>query len=258
MSKPVVLGYDRSAVSDLALEWAVTAARDRNVPLQVVVCWSVPATNFGAGMGASLETELVEELRSDAEAMLTEAVQKAAGMAPDLAVSGATIVGSPAASLVGLSEGAALLVVGSHGRGGFAGLLLGSVSRQVAAHAKCPVVVVREPSALDAQEVVVGVDGSPHALRALTFAFELASRRGLRLRVLHAWEVPPIGVIGAMPTLTPQELLDDIRTTPMSLWWRRSFMDPRSESWSVPRLRPPSWWSGPGGAAGSRGFCWAR
>lgn len=211
MSTPVVLGYDQSAISDLALEWAVAAASDRGVPLEIVVCWQAPAVTVGSGMGVSIETDVIDELRAEADQLLAGAVEKASGMAPDLTIHGEVMVSGPAAALVEKSKGAALVVVGSHGRGGFKGLLLGSVSRQVATHAKCPVAVIREPAKAGAKELVVGIDGSAPAMKALDFAFDYASRRHLRLHVLHAWEVPPIGAITSTPTITPQELLTDLK-----------------------------------------------
>jgi nucleotide-binding universal stress UspA family protein len=86
-------------------------------------------------------------------------------------------------------------VVGSRGHGGFAGLLLGSVSLVVAAQAESPVVVVRPAArrgdaAAEGGEVLLGVDGRKPNPAATAFAFEQADRRGLRLRALHAWTQP--------------------------------------------------------------------
>ncbi len=211
MSKPVVLGYDQSPISDLALEWAVQAAVLRGLPLEIMVCWQAPSATLGTGMGLALETDVIEELASEAESVLAAGIEKAQGMAPELTVRGEVAVSGPASALVERSKQASMVVVGSHGRGGFAGLLLGSVSRQVSTHGKCPVAVIREPAKAGSKEVVVGVDGSESALKALDFAFDLASRRHMRLLVLHAWEVPPIGAITATPTITPQELLTDLK-----------------------------------------------
>jgi len=211
MSKPVVLGYDQSPVSDLALEWAAQAALDRVVPLEIVVCWDPPATNIGAGMGVGVDTQVIAELRDEAEKFLATAIEKASGLAPDLSVRGEVMVSGAAAALVERSKSASMVVVGSHGRGGFAGLLLGSVSRQVAAHARCPVAVIREPAKVGAKAVIVGVDGSAPSVKALDFAFDYASRRHLTLHVMHAWEVPPIGTLSVTPTIKPQEILDDIK-----------------------------------------------
>lgn len=91
------------------------------------------------------------------------------------------------------------LVVGTHGRSGLKRLILGSVSRQVATHANCPTVVVRPSTASDPREVLVGLDGSDPSLRALNFAFNAASCRGLDLRVIVTW-VPPVDPITNVPS----------------------------------------------------------
>ncbi|MGW2219969.1 universal stress protein, partial [Nonomuraea sp. NPDC001684] len=80
--------------------------------------------------------------------------------------------------------------LGCRGRGGFAGALLGSVSTDVAGHARCPVVVVRGEHRPVRGEVVVGVGDSPECEPALADAFEQARLRGAALRVVHAWQLP--------------------------------------------------------------------
>lgn len=214
MTHPIVVGYDGSPASDLALEWAAKAAHDRHLPLRVLVTWTMPPVNL-SGLGVANESGLMEGLRSEAAGMAKNAIARAQEVSPDLEVTGEVAVSPPAAALVERSHDAGMIVVGSHGQGGFVGLLLGSVSRQVAAHANCPVVVVRKPGNPDAREVVVGVDGSKPALKALDFAYDYASRRGLRLRVVHTWEVPPIGAITGVPTFSPPELLQDIKGNEM-------------------------------------------
>ena len=82
-----------------------------------------------------------------------------------------------------------MVVVGSRGLGGFKGLLLGSVSRQLCEHAPCPVTVVRRSAPVDPvrlDTIMVGIDGSPHAIHALRFAGDLATRMEADLVVAHA------------------------------------------------------------------------
>jgi nucleotide-binding universal stress UspA family protein len=91
--------------------------------------------------------------------------------------------------LVGCSAEAGLVVVGHRGTGGFAGLLAGSVALHTAAHALCPVVVVRGTEAAPDAPVVVGVDGSPESREATEFAFAAAARRGVPLVAVCGWPV---------------------------------------------------------------------
>jgi nucleotide-binding universal stress UspA family protein len=126
-------------------------------------------------------------LREGAEALVNEAIE--AVRADDVTVTGETLGGPAAYTLLEASHGADMMVVGHRGRGGFAALLLGSVASTVAAHAHCPVVVVRPPAGQrpPAGLVLVGADGSPASGTAVAFAFEEADRRAAELGVLCAW-----------------------------------------------------------------------
>src|SRR5690606_7278539 len=86
-----------------------------------------------------------------------------------------------------------LLVVGARGLGGFKGLLLGSVSQRVLAEATCPVAVIRPDAEQGEGPVVVGVDASATARRAMQWAAGEARARGTTLRVVHAWNAPFVG-----------------------------------------------------------------
>ena len=135
-STRIVVGVDGSAASVDALRWAARQAELTGSSLDATISWHYP-TQYGSGI--YLETTDWPGL---AQATLTAALT-AAGT--DLAAdSTQTVVeGHPADVLVTASADADLLVVGSRGHGGFAGLLLGSVSEYVIAHAHCPVVVIR-------------------------------------------------------------------------------------------------------------------
>jgi nucleotide-binding universal stress UspA family protein len=104
--------------------------------------------------------------------------------------------GKPSVELLLLAADADQVVVGSRGHGGFATLLLGSTAAQVAAHAPCPVVVVRDGAAADGP-VVVGVDGSDPGDAALAYGFSFAARHGLPLRAVHAY--PNYALLPAYP-----------------------------------------------------------
>ncbi|URN03057.1 universal stress protein [Actinomadura madurae] len=104
--------------------------------------------------------------------------------------------GQAAARLIEAGDSADLIVLGPRGLGGFVGLVLGSVGAQVAAHAPCPVVIVRgEPVPPPEQgdgRVVVGVDGSPASREALAMAFTEADAQGWDVHAVVAWEEVPV------------------------------------------------------------------
>ncbi len=200
---PVVVGYDGSDGARRALTWAAQEAERRRAVLQVTVCtdWHPVSSPEAAGVlltapdlevvGQELADDAVARLRADHPGLRVRTEVRA--WAP------------PVPSLLAESERAQLLVLGSRGRGAFAGLMLGSTSAQVAVHAHCPVVVVRPPGpsggtggeAGAAQRgttggVVVGVDGSPAARAALAFAVETATQRGAALRAVRVWQVPSL------------------------------------------------------------------
>lgn len=217
MYSPIVVGYDGSPVSDLAVKWAAQTASIRGSDLHVVCVWNIPPTELGIGMGYSLNTQIVDVLRNEATAFLEQGVALAHEEAPDVTVGGQIHAGPVASTLVSAADEASMIVLGSHGRGGFTGMLLGSVSRQVAAHVDCPAVIVRPRHDPRAQEIVVGVDGSEACRNALEFAFDEARRRQYRLRVLHTWEVPPLRSILAVPKFTEPELIADFTEAEMQL-----------------------------------------
>lgn len=189
----VVVGVDGSAGSDAALEWAVDEAGRRRLPLHLV-----HATNIDYLVAAAMLNPL------DAPPVMDELVEaardKVRADAPDLRVSAEASTGAAAHDLVQRSEGAECVVVGAEGKTAVRGAL-GSVSLQVAMHAKCPVVVVRRNDAgTTGGPVVVGVDGSAVSFDALGHAFEQASLRGVPLQVVYAWWIEFVdGVVVTTP-----------------------------------------------------------
>lgn len=131
----VVVGVDGSERAQGALQWAIDEARRRHAVLEVVHAWHLPV-NTGMYAGTPVYPSSAEEVARD---VLTRAIDEedtfGVEVEPHLACA------SPARALLAAAERADLVVVGSRGLGGFKGLLLGSVSRQLAHRAPCPVVV---------------------------------------------------------------------------------------------------------------------
>lgn len=200
----VVVGFDGSATADRAMAWAAAEARVHGRRLTLLHALLPPVATGGLGMGLPPSLDLIDALERQAKDHLD---QIAAGMS-DLAVNTVVSIGAASAVLLEASETADLVVVGSRGRGGFRGLLLGSVGAQVAAHASCPVAVIRGPADAAASTVVVGIDGSPAAEAALTVAFDEASRHGWRLVALHAWDVPAYDLLVVPNAPVPIPLAD--------------------------------------------------
>lgn len=142
----IVVGVDGSIGAARALEFGATEAQLRGTQLRVVCAWRVPVPAYAGSMIApAIETDrFASAVREAAESQLDEVVREHDGLEVELVLR----EGSPTTVLLDEATRAELVVVGSRGRGGFSGLLLGSVSQQVAAHAACPVVVV-PPSVAD-------------------------------------------------------------------------------------------------------------
>jgi nucleotide-binding universal stress UspA family protein len=136
----ILVGVDGSPPSVEAFEWAAEEARRRGASLGVVHGWQAPSWLASAGPIAPVPVPLdYGAAREAADEVVARLVAQAP---PGVSVEPTVEPGIPAAVLVEQSGRADLLVVGSRGLGGFAGLLLGSVSQQCAHHAACPVVVV--------------------------------------------------------------------------------------------------------------------
>ena len=138
MTARIVVGVDGSAHARLALAQAVDEARRRDATVDAVYAYAPPvywsAPEFGVLIPRP-ESEVVE----DATQLLE---RELADVPADVTVEPVVVEGPAARALLETARGADLLVVGSRGRGGFMGLLLGSTSHQVVTHATCPVVVV--------------------------------------------------------------------------------------------------------------------
>lgn len=199
MTVPLVVGIDGSEASLEAVDWAVDEAVRHDVPLHLV-------------HAAATEDE--------ARDLVAVASERAIRSSSAVKLSSEVLHGDATSVLVDQGRNAFALVLGSRGLGDLAGLLLGSVSLSVAAHADCPVVVVRggaEHRAGRFGSVVVGVEEGEGSGTAVQFAFREAHARGCGLVAVHAWSVPvgnpgPPGLSGyALQAMQrpPAQVLDD-------------------------------------------------
>ena len=138
--RTVVVGVDGSDSSKRALEWAAEHAWDSGATVRALYSWtpSVPAASFDAMRERHPEVDVA----ADAKRFLRDVVRDVLGASPDVVVVQEVHRSTPARMLIEASRDADLLVLGSRGTGGFAGLLLGSVGEQCVHHASCPVVIV--------------------------------------------------------------------------------------------------------------------
>jgi nucleotide-binding universal stress UspA family protein len=185
----IVVGYDGSTQATHALRWAAAEAARRGSRLTVL--YVVDYGRFVGGGGNSGGVGWAAYLADDSAKLLVDrGVERARQAAPDVQVSGEAKVGRPIGALVEASGAADLMVVGTRGHGELVDVALGSVAATVAAHARCPVVIVRGGAAVmpdPAHPVVVGVDGSPASLAALVYAAETAKNASAPLVVVCAW-----------------------------------------------------------------------
>jgi nucleotide-binding universal stress UspA family protein len=217
----IVVATEGGPAGEASVRWAAHEAERRHVRLTVVhvLDWEWDTAHYDLdGLRFDLARELAESITASAAAAARVA-------APSVDVRAVTLVGNPAARLLTIAGEAELLVVGGRGRGGFAGLLLGSVSQRVATHAPCPVVVVRgRPDRADGP-VVVGFDDSEAATHVLATAFDAAAARGAGLLVVRSY-LPPLPHYYAAVLATPeQEAAERARLTEQLAPWREKYPD---------------------------------
>ncbi|HSP29279.1 MAG TPA: universal stress protein, partial [Ilumatobacteraceae bacterium] len=168
----IIVGVDGSDGSRAALRWAARTAAALGTGLRAVGAWQYPAAAATPAGPATLPgpDDMDQRTCDDLRALVREELGAGADRVDVEAGRG------PAAPvLLGAARaGADMLVVGARGLGGFTGLLLGSVSQQCVEHSPCPIVVLRGGHDVSDGPIVVGLDGSKGASRALEWTIELA------------------------------------------------------------------------------------
>jgi nucleotide-binding universal stress UspA family protein len=187
----VVVGVDGSAGGARALGWALTEGALHEVPVTAVLAWTYLDQRFASGE-ERFDPGYDED---DARAALDAYVDRAVGSEAAATVDRRVVCDLAAPALLDSATSDSLLVVGTRGLGGFRGMLVGSVSEHCLHHAPCPVAVVRAPedgdqAAAGSGWIVVGIDGSDTARRALRWAIEEGRVRRAEIEVVHAWQLP--------------------------------------------------------------------
>jgi nucleotide-binding universal stress UspA family protein len=175
----LVVGFDGSDQSRWALRWAASIATATRFRLAVTEVWEGGDPKLAQETGVRVR----EELASTAGPLLD-------GLPAGVEVGFEARRGPTVTALLDRVTPDSGLVLGSRGRGGFAGLLLGSVSRECIEHAACPVMIVRQERVvpLAGTTIVVGHDGSPSARAALEWAVALGRATGAEVAAAHVWQ----------------------------------------------------------------------
>ncbi len=136
----IVVGVDGSDLGSEALRWAVEEAALRGMEVHAVTAWWIPG-----GFGDVWTVVPGVDYEGNAQMVMDAAIN--AALTPEKAahVVKHLVQGNPASAIIDLAKPDDLIVVGSHGHGGFVGSVIGSVSQRVVSHAHCPVVIVRRP-----------------------------------------------------------------------------------------------------------------
>lgn len=192
----IVVGVDASAHAARAAAWAADEATRRRAPLHLI--HALEADPSSALIGPGAYSAHVHEADQAGQQLLTEIRQRLLDSHPAVAITTELVHQTAPGALVQASRTADLLVVGTRGRGGFAGLPLGSVAARLAAHSHCPVVILRDhnhrhehaPEAAPDAEIVLGMQAHT-AQQAILFAFTQAERLHVGLRAVHAWAPYP-------------------------------------------------------------------
>jgi nucleotide-binding universal stress UspA family protein len=189
MEKPLIVGIDGSDPALRAIDWAVAEAAYHRVPLRLVYAslWE-QYEKLAPAFATRRPAQHVL-----AEHIVASGAERALHHDPTVRVSTDILRTDPVSGLLAEADSAYALVVGDRGRGDITAMLLGSTGLAVAAHANCPVIVVRDvPSGAhgEATGVTLGVGAAGESSAAVAFAFREARARDVELRAVHAWNRP--------------------------------------------------------------------
>lgn len=202
MTKRIVVGVDGSPNALVALRWAVEEAGLDGATVEALLAWNLLDQHHLDGSDSFDPGYDEDAAQAAVSAWVVEAVGDQANVTPR------TVLDVPVRALLEAGDTADLLVVGARGRGGFEGLLLGSVSERVAEHTRRPVAVVRAGAPVRGGRVVVGVDGSGPSSDALRWAVAEARVRDAELDVVHAWRIPTMAASAYAPTFVSYDDLE--------------------------------------------------
>ncbi len=187
--KPLVVGIDGTPAAEVAIKWAAAEAASLDTQLRLIHA-VVP------GSKASTAADVVYD-----------SIALAHQVAPEVAVDSRLESGAPSTILVKASGESELVVIGSRGLGVMLGALVGSIGLDLAANARCPVIVVRPDLSAPGDHVLIGYDGSSASDTAIDFGLDYARRHDLAVRVVAA---QPPGT--ELHRITEDELRDAVHT----------------------------------------------
>ena len=206
----IVVGVDGSAHAGRALRWAVDQALLEHRGLTLVHV--ISPSDAALLAPDSDDRPGADDLPQANREVVARAHEVVARRAPDLDVTEIVRVGDAREVLIEASRGAAMVVLGSRGRGRWRSLLLGSVSAAVSQHAACPVIVHRPGNpGIVRNGVLVGVDESERSLPVLEFAFRTAAQRDLPLTVLNCYSEVLVPAGPVVTVLPPADVEDQRR-----------------------------------------------
>lgn len=185
MAEHIIIGVDGSEQSRKALDWGLKRANERGASVELL---HVADDSF-----LSESVAFLSEAQKASEKMLEAERDHARSLGFEGKITGTAVVGHPIVEVENASKRADLLVLGAHEGSKWAGSFFGTRAVKIAAVAHCPVAVVPLKEASGEKGVVVGIDGSDAAKKAIAYAAEEASRRRVPLTAVYAW----------MPPLTP-------------------------------------------------------